>query len=83
MGAKLTRALRQTETASDERETAGYTQLDAYLRKSFALSGGQTLSLFAHANNLLDRKIIHHTSYLKEEAPLPGRNISLGLRMDF
>lgn len=82
-GTKLTRALRQTDTALNESETAGYTQLDAYLRKSFALSGGQTLSLFAHANNLLDRKIIHHTSYLKEEAPLPGRNISIGLRMDF
>lgn len=82
-GAKVKRALRQSDTASNESETAGYTQLDAYLSKGFALSGSQTLSLFAHANNLLDEKIIHHTSYLKEEAPLPGRNISIGLRMDF
>jgi iron complex outermembrane receptor protein len=82
-GAKVKRALRQSDTASNESETAGYTQLDAYLSKGFALSGGQTLSLFTHANNLLDENIIHHTSSLKEEAPLPGRNISIGLRMDF
>ena len=83
IGAKIQRALRQTETALNESETAGYTKLDAYLRRAFALAGGQTLSLFAHANNLLDEKIIHHTSYLKEGAPLPGRNISVGLRLDF
>ncbi|CAI8289679.1 MAG: putative TonB-dependent receptor [Opitutia bacterium UBA7350] len=82
-GTAITRALSQTETASNERETSGYTQLNAYLSKSFELPGGQVLSLFTHANNLLDRKIVHHTSYSKEETPLPGRNISIGLRMDF
>jgi iron complex outermembrane receptor protein len=79
----LQQALRQKETASFEDETKGYTKLDAHLSKSFALPGGRSLSLFANANNLLDRKIVHHTSYLKEEAPLPGRNIAVGLRMEF
>ncbi|MGB0459685.1 MAG: TonB-dependent receptor [Opitutales bacterium] len=83
VGLDLTQALRQKDTATYESETSGYTQLDAHLSKSFALSSGQTLSLFANANNLLDRKIVHHTSYLKEEVPLPGRNIAVGLRMEF
>lgn len=82
-GLNLQQALRQKETASFEDETKGYTKLDAHLSKSFALPGGRSLSLFANANNLLDRKIVHHTSYLKEEAPLPGRNLSVGLRMEF
>ena len=82
-GLDLTQALRQKDTATYESETSGYSQLDAHLSKSFALPGGQSLSLFANANNLLDRKIVHHTSYLKEEAPLPGRNIAVGLRMEF
>ena len=83
VGLDLTQALRQKDTATYESETSGYTQLDAHLSKSFALSSGQTLSLFANANNLLDRKIVHHTSYLKEKVPLPGRNIAVGLRMEF
>jgi iron complex outermembrane receptor protein len=82
-GLELQQALRQNQTAANESETPGYSQLDAYISKSFDLPGGQRLSVFGHANNLLDRKIIHHTSYLREEAPLPGRNISFGLRMDF
>ena len=82
-GLDLQQALRQKDTATYESETSGYTQLDARLSKRFILPKGRSLSLFANANNLLDRKIVHHTSYLKEEAPLPGRNIAVGLRMEF
>lgn len=35
------------------------------------------------ANNLLDEEIRQHTSFVKEQAPQPGRNISLGLAVTF
>jgi iron complex outermembrane receptor protein len=38
---------------------------------------------FAEADNLLDEDIRHHTSFLKDLAPLPGRNLTLGARLQF
>jgi iron complex outermembrane receptor protein len=35
------------------------------------------------ANNVLDEEIRQHTSFVKEQAPQPGRNISLALGVKF
>ena len=34
-------------------------------------------------NNLLDEEIRQHTSFVKEQAPQPGRNVSLALNISF
>jgi iron complex outermembrane receptor protein len=41
------------------------------------------LTAFARANNLLDEEIRHHTSFIKDEAPRPGRNFTIGARVEF
>lgn len=42
---------------------------------------GQTVECYAHANNLLNVEARPQNSFLKYLAPLPGRNISLGVKV--
>ncbi|MFW5926955.1 MAG: TonB-dependent receptor, partial [Wenzhouxiangella sp.] len=72
----------QDRVADNETETAGYDMLDLGL--GYHLQFGQSeLELFARASNLLDEEARVHTSFLKNFAPLPGRNYTLGLRGRF
>ncbi len=82
-GLEIKRSFEQNETGANESATAGYTQVGLNLSKQISLSANREITCFVRADNLLDEKIVHHTSYLKEEAPLPGRNFNIGLRMDF
>lgn len=38
-------------------------------------------SIELSANNIFDAEARRHSSYLKDEAPLPGRDIRLALRL--
>ncbi|MDQ8208961.1 TonB-dependent receptor [Coraliomargarita sp. SDUM461003] len=82
-GLLLRHAFEQNDTAPLETETDAYTELKADLAYTFQLGSGIDLTLFAQANNLLDEEIRHHTSYIKDVAPLPGRNVTIGARMEF
>ncbi|MGJ1361947.1 TonB-dependent receptor [Sphingobacterium spiritivorum] len=42
---------------------------------------GQTVECYANANNLLNVEARPQNSFLKYLAPLPGRNISLGVKV--
>ena len=76
-------AFKQKNTAAEETETDAYTELNADLSYEFGLGNGSVFVLFARANNLLNEEIRNHTSFLKDEAPLPGRNITIGGRFEF
>ena len=41
------------------------------------------LTLFARLENAFDVERRTHTSFLKDVAPLPGRNLSMGARWEF
>jgi iron complex outermembrane receptor protein len=73
----------QNRVAANERRTAGYTLLDADASYRFQTGGRSTLLAFLRASNLLDEEARRHTSPLKEIAPLPGRSVLAGLRMEF
>ena len=77
-----TRVNEQDNTAPLETETSGYHLLDIHADYTFRL-GGNTVSLFARASNLLDEEIRRHISFVKEQAPLPGRSGIFGLRMSY
>ncbi|PXA05607.1 hypothetical protein DDZ13_01665 [Coraliomargarita sinensis] len=79
----LRRAFNQDRTAPGETETDGYTELSLDIAHAFDLGNGLRLTAFAQANNLLDEDIRHHTSYLKDVAPLPGRSVTIGARFEF
>lgn len=72
----------QTRVAENESPTDGYTMLgaDASWRTSWT---GRELFVYLRGENLLDEDARRHTSPLKEFAPLPGRSIGAGVRLEF
>lgn len=68
--------------APNEEPTDGYDMLDLNASYFFALRGAE-LEAFAKFSNLLDEEARVHTSFLKNFAPLPGRNVGFGLRGRF
>lgn len=70
----------QTRLAENELPTDGYTMVDAELSYRF---GSPNLLVYLRGVNLGDEEARRHTSPLKDLAPLPGRSMRVGLRMDF
>ena len=71
----------QKDTGVGEMVTDGYQMLNLNMTKSFVFSDTERLSVTVFAKNLLDEIARNHASFVKDEVPLPGRNI--GLRVNF
>ncbi len=82
-GIEVRYAFKQNNTAPDESETDGYTQLNVDLSRRVELNNNIAAVFFLRGENLLDEEIRYSTSYLKDEAPLPGINLTLGSRIEF
>jgi iron complex outermembrane receptor protein len=82
-GFEATRHDDQDEVAPFETETPGYTLVNADLRWRLLGVTGMELELFVNASNLGDEEARKHTSFVKDVAPLPGRNYALGIRSRF
>jgi iron complex outermembrane receptor protein len=76
------RVQRASAVVPPELETDAYSELNFDAEYSFE-HGALQLTLFARATNLLDAERRSHTSFLKDVAPLPGRNFSIGLRASY
>ncbi|MFY2764124.1 TonB-dependent receptor [Arenimonas sp. MALMAid1274] len=72
----------QDDVAELESATDGYTLIDAGLAYHWDV-GGTGWEAFLEGRNLTDEEARVHTSYLKDFAPLPGRNLAVGLRVSF
>ncbi|WP_448211803.1 TonB-dependent receptor [Colwellia sp. MEBiC06753] len=72
----------QDNTAAYETNTDGYNMLDANFNYYLPTAGADT-TLFIKANNITNEEARVHSSFLKNDAPLPGRNISVGIRGSF
>lgn len=72
----------QDKVASFETSTDGYTLVNASVQYEFG-SQGIDWVVFARAENLTDEEARVHTSFLKDQAPLPGRNFTMGVRALF
>jgi iron complex outermembrane receptor protein len=73
---------RQDRLADNERGTAGFTLLGADLSYRLPVATGSML-VFLRGSNLLDEEARRHASALKDYAPLTGRSIAAGLRLEF
>jgi iron complex outermembrane receptor protein len=82
LGITARRAFRQDRTAPNETGTPGYTLLGADVTYRFVVST-VAWELFLHGTNLADDDARVSTSFLKEVAPLPGRNVTAGVRVSF
>jgi iron complex outermembrane receptor protein len=72
----------QDKTAHAEPETPRYDLVSARVAYRFDLED-VTLTAFVEGKNLTDDEARVHTSYLRDYAPLPGRNFVAGLRGEF
>lgn len=73
---------RQDDVAAFETSTPGYhmVNLSAHYRGRF---GTQPWEFYMKAANLTDELAFNHASFIKNAAPLMGRNLTLGLRLPF
>lgn len=72
----------QEDVAENETPTDGYTLLDAGVAYHWDV-GGAGWEAFLEGRNLTDQEARVHTSFLKDFAPLPGRNVAMGVRVSF
>jgi hypothetical protein len=77
----LRRSVRQDEVAAFENATNAFTDLRAYAGYRLA-AGGTDIELYLRGRNLLDVEQRLATSFLKDRAPLPGRALEVGFRVE-
>ena len=69
----------QSDITAYETKTEGYTLFDASANYQLDLGPVDT-QLYINVDNITDELGFVHSSFIKEKAPLPGRNFSLGIR---
>ena len=74
---------RQNRVTSFETATPGYGMLNLGVSYRGQLSSGTPWQVYLKANNLTDRLAYAHTSFIKNAAPLMGRNITVGVKVAF
>ena len=82
-GIEASRYDAQHKIAEHETATPGYTMLNADVSWSLGQDAAASYEVFVRGTNLLDEDARRHTSFLKDELPLPGRNYALGFRAKF
>jgi|UniRef100_UPI00404A5A5B iron complex outermembrane recepter protein len=82
LGLSARHAFKQTRTAPGETDTAAYTLLGADATYRFTI-GRIEYEVFAHGTNLANSDARISTSVLKDIAPLPGRSVDFGVRLNF
>lgn len=80
--AEVVRAEKQDRTSAHETPTAGYTLVSAGVSYRFYL-GPTVFDVSLRGRNLTDEEARNHVSFLKDVAPLPGRDIGLAVRVSF
>ena len=73
----------QDDIAENESKTDGYEMLNISLSKTYSLNSDSDLIISLFANNLLDEAARNHSSFVKDEVPLSGRNYGFRFRMKF
>jgi len=80
--AEVYRVGKQDKVAEYESSTPGYTMVN--LGVSYQTRYERfPVQLYLKANNLADQKAYSHTSFIKDAAPLAGRNLTAGVRLSF
>ena len=74
---------RQNRIADFETATPGYGMLSLGATYNSQFSDGTPWQFYVRASNLTNRLAYAHTSFIKNAAPLMGRNIAVGLRVSF
>jgi iron complex outermembrane recepter protein len=81
-GVTLLGVERAKHLAPEETPTPGYVWLNAQMGYAFT-RWNTHFTVFARGDNLTNETARNHVSFLKDLAPLPGRNVTLGLQVAF
>ena len=73
----------QTKLAVNETATQGYQMVDFTISGTVPLDPNVDLKLSFFASNLLDEAARNHNSFVKDQVPLPGRNVGLRFSLRF
>ena len=74
---------RQNRVAAFETATPGYGMLNLGLAYNGRTGSGTPWQVYLKARNLTDRLAYAHTSFIKDAAPLAGRNVTVGVHVSF
>ena len=74
---------RQKDVGEGESETGSYRMLDTRLTKTFDINNKSEMKVTLFANNLLDDVAKNHSSFIKDQVPLPGRNFGVKFKLSF
>jgi iron complex outermembrane receptor protein len=79
---EVVRNSKQDKIAAYETDTDGYTMWSAAANYYLALDD-LDMTFYLKGRNLTNEEGRVHSSYVKDEVPLPGRSVSLGVRARF
>ncbi|MFN4118211.1 TonB-dependent receptor domain-containing protein [Acidovorax sp.] len=74
---------RQNRIAAFETATPGYGMLNLGVAYNGQLGNGTPWQVYVKGTNLTDRLAYAHTSFIKNAAPLMGRNLTVGVKVAF
>ncbi len=80
---KIIDVQKEDDIGFGESVTDGYTMGGFDIRRSIAIGSDEELVLSVFGRNLMDEKARNHTSYVKNEVPLAGRNFGIKLNFNF
>ncbi len=66
-----------------ESVTEGYQMLDMRLTQKLVTDSGRIVQASIFGKNMLDEVARNHTSFVKNEVPLPGKNVGINFRVTF
>ncbi len=76
------RVFRQNRVADFESETPGHNMVNLGVAYNGS-AGAVDYSVYLRATNLFDALAYNHASFIADVAPLPGRRVMLGVRMEY
>ncbi|MGE8047079.1 TonB-dependent receptor domain-containing protein [Pseudomonas monteilii] len=77
------RTFAQDTYASYETRTSGYNMVNATLSYRFELERDQSAMVYLRGTNLTNELAYSHTTFVKDQSPLRGRSLTMGVRYEF
>ena len=74
---------KQNDFAEGETQTDSYRMLNTRLTKTFSINDKSDMKVTLFANNLLDEAARNHSSFVKDQVPLPGRNVGIKFKFTY
>ena len=74
---------KQNHIGLNETSTSGHQMLDLKVTRSFQFGQNAEISVTLYGKNLLDEVARNHSSFVKDQVPLPGKNFGIRLSGKF